>query len=144
MYKKIAVIVSFLLAVVLVYLRYRYFQAQKSTAFAAEKVILLNDASDNFSNYGFIICILSLVLVNITSLKTKQLFWLLLPFLFTVFVAYAMSYQAENIFIFTKDNGMWEGGFSLSSLLSIIIIAVATILLTINYFVLKNIISNKK
>ena len=138
MYKKITIIISFLLAAVLGYLQYRYFQAQSSTAFGAEKVSLLNTAADNFSNVGFIICISTWVLVNITSVKTKQLFWLCIPFLFTVFVSWIMSWQDEDIFIFNKQNGLWKGGFSLSYFFGTAIIIFAAVLLVINYSILKS------
>ncbi len=140
MYKKITVIIYLLLAGLLVYLHYSYFQYQSLTASTNTKIILMNKATDNFSNIGFIICIISLLLANITAFKTKQLFWLLMPFVCSILVAWAVSCQAEDIFIFNKNNGRWKGGFSLSYFLGIAITLFAVLILMLNYFILKKVI----
>ena len=51
-----------------------------------------------------------------------------------------MSWQAEAIFIFTKQNGLWDGGFSLSEFVAFVIVFFAVVILVINYFILKAIV----
>lgn len=114
-----------------------YAQIQDYNLTALQKVKLLNKAADDFINVGFIICILSWIWTNLFVVKTKQLFWFFIPFLFTVFVSWIMSWQDEDIFIINKQNGLWKGGFSLSYFFGIAIIIFAAVLLVINYFILK-------
>ena len=96
---------------------------------------LLNIAADNFIRFGFYLCLVSLVLVNILAFKTKRLLWLFVPLLFTVFVSWVMCWQAETIFVFTKQHGLWDSGFSMSEIVAFFIVFFAIIILTINYFI---------
>ncbi|MBP6431081.1 MAG: hypothetical protein KA319_04885 [Ferruginibacter sp.] len=139
MYKKITIVLTLLFTAALVFLAYKYYQAQDYKLIANEKINYLNQAADNFYTYGLIICIASWLWVNIAAFKTKQLFWLWIPFLFVCFVAYKMSYHAEDIFIFNKQNGMWKGGFSISYLVSIVLVLISIVVLCINFFILKNV-----
>ncbi len=142
MYKKITITLTLLSVAALIFLANNYYTVQDYKLIANEKINYLNKAADSFYTYGFIICALSWVWVNIVALKTKQLFWLWIPFLFTCFVAYKMSYHAEDIFIFNKQNGMWKGGFSVSYFVGIVMVVLAAVVLLLNFFILKMI--NKK
>ncbi len=135
---KINILVHVLLATVLFYLAYKYMAIITYSIIPIDKVKLLNQATDNFTNIGFIICLISWVFTNVVIIKTKQLFWIFIPFLFTVFVCFVMSWQAEDIFIFNKQNGMWKGGFSLNYFLGAIIIFFAAVILMFNFFILKS------
>ena len=138
MYQKINITVNLLFVVVLIYLAINYAQTPDYNLPALQKVKLLNKAADDFMNVGFIICIVSWVWSNVIVVNTKQLFWLCIPFIFTVFVSWIMSWQDEDIFIFNKQNGMWKGGFSLSYFFGTAIIIFAAVLLVINYLILKS------
>ena len=138
MYHKINIAINLLFVVVLSYLALNYAQIHDHNLTALQKVKFLNKAADDFINVGFIICILSWIWTNVFVVKTKQLFWLCIPFLFTVFVSWIMSWQDEDIFIFNKQNGLWKGGFSLSYFFGTAIIIFAAVLLVINYFFLKS------
>lgn len=138
MYHKINIAINLLFVVVLSYLAINYAQIHDYNLPALQKVKLLNKSADNFSNVGFIICIVSWIWTNVFVIKTKQLFWLCISFLFTVFVSWIMSWQDEDIFIFNKQNGLWKGGFSLSYFFGTAIIIFAAVLLVINYFILKS------
>lgn len=137
MYKKINIVINFLFIVILLFLAYKYNQIYDYNFTAKEKVRLLNNATDNFSDFGFVICIISLIWTNVLVIKTKQLFWFVMPFLFSVIVSVGMSWQLESIFIFKKQNELWEGSFSLSGLFAIVLILFALIVLGINYFILR-------
>ncbi len=121
-HKKINFLCNLLLLIILFYLAYKFAEVKGYNITAVEKAKLLNVAADNFVNFGFIICIVSCIWVNVLILKTKQLLWLCFPFLFTLFVSLVMTWQSEYIFIYDKQNGMWKGDFSLSYFLGIVII----------------------
>jgi magnesium-transporting ATPase (P-type) len=87
--------------------------------------------------YGGIICLVSLIWINVASYKTNNLYLLWIPFAFIVFVAIITGYNAEDIFIFKKENGLWKGSFSLSYFASAAIVIFAAITTGINYFILK-------
>lgn len=93
MYKKINITLNALFVIALVYLMYKYTQAQNIYLPAIEKAKVLNNAADTFITIGFIICLLSLLWTNMLALKTKQLLWFWLTFLFGVFVSWNMSLQ---------------------------------------------------
>jgi hypothetical protein len=137
MYKKTTIVLSLLLTAILFYFAYQYYLVQDYKLIAAKKINYLNKAAYKFCTYGFIICATSWVWANIAAVKTKQFFGLWIPFLFTAFVAWLMSYHAEDIFIFNKENGMWKGGFSVSYFAGVIIIVIAAIVLLFNYIILK-------
>jgi hypothetical protein len=122
MYKKTYLFLNFLCFVVLCYLLYEFLQVQNFIIPATEKVQSLNDKADDFINTGFAICLFSWITSNIMAVKSKHLFWLLMPFLFTALVSWIISWQAETIFIFNKQNGLWKGGFSLSYFFGIAIV----------------------
>jgi hypothetical protein len=101
-------------------------------------------ATDQFSIVGFALCFLVLIWVEVVIIKTKQLFWLWIPFLFVVLVAVTLSYHQEHLFHFKKENGLWEGGFSLSYFVCAGIIFIAGSIILLNYFVCKNILKKIK
>ena len=138
MYHKINIVINLLFVAILSYLAINYVQIQDYNLTALQKVKLLNKAADDFINVGFIICIVSWIWANVFVVKTKQLFSLCIPFLFTVFVSWIMSWQDDDIFIFNKQNGLWKGGFSLSYFFGTAIIIFAAVLLVINYLILKS------
>lgn len=126
-----------LTAVILAFFAYKYFQVQDYKLVAVEKTVLLKNAADNFYKYSIFACFASWIWSNIAVIKTKQKIWLCFPFLFTAFAALLMRYMEEDIFLFNKENGMWKGGFSISSFASIFIIIIAAIVFGINYLILK-------
>ena len=142
MLKKINLLVNLLFLLILFYLAYQFIQLQNLNLKVLEKSNLLNKAADDFINIGFYISILIWILSNINVVKTKQKWWLLAPLLFTIFVSLVMSWQAECIFIFNKQNGLWKGGFSLSYFFGLAIIFFAVIIFTINYYIVKSFLNN--
>jgi hypothetical protein len=140
MYKKITITLAFLSVVVLFYFAYQYYLVQDYKLIANEKINYLNKAAYKFCTYGFIVCATNWLWVNVVAIKIKQFVWLWLPFSFTAFVAWLISYHAEDIFMFNKENGLWKGGFSVSYFAGGIIILIAAVVLLLNYFVLKMII----
>lgn len=137
MNKKIGVAINIILAAILVYFANRYADMQAIKSIPVDKIRYLEQAGDNFFNFGFVVCGISWVLANLMVVKTKRFIWLWLPFVFTTVVAFTIGYHMEDIFLFTKQNGLWKGGFSLSYFFSVFLILVVSIALVINYFVLK-------
>ncbi len=135
MYKRITIISILVFTFILLYFADKY-NAVNDLKFAAAKdyVTFYESTADQFWQIGMIICFISWVWVDVVIIKTKQLFWLWLPFLFIVIVAFTNSYQEEQLFHFKKANGLWKGGFSLSYFFSIAIILIAGFVLLINYF----------
>jgi len=145
MLKKITIIVSMVFTAILFYVAYKY-DAINNFKFASPKdfVPYYEAAANQFWLVGMIICFTSWLWVAIVAIKTKQLFWLWIPFIFTVFVALRNSYHDEQLFHFKKANGLWNGGFSLSYFFGIGIILIAGLIILINYFGLKKYFQKEK
>lgn len=139
MYKKFTIALLLLFAVILFYFANKFFQVKEYKLIASEKLDYLVNASDNFCKVGIIICFAMLIWVNFIVIKTTKFYWFWLPILFVITVAILIGYLAENIFIFTKQNGLWQGGFSVSYFVSIIIIIASAIFIGLDYIVLKKI-----
>ncbi len=140
LFKKITILFSICAVVVLIALAYNYFLVSEYKLITSEKVGYLLKAADNFSLYGSIICLLMLLWINVASYKTNNLYLLWIPFAFIVFVAVISGYNAEDIFIFKKENGLWKGGFSISYFASAAVVIFAAIVIGINYIILKKIL----
>jgi len=140
MYRKISIIIILLFAAILFFAANKY-NAVNDLKFASAKDVVpyYEAAANQFLLVGTVICFASWVWVNVVAIKTKQLFWLWIPFLFTIVVAIANSYQEEQLFHFKKANGLWKGGFSLSYFFGIGTILIAGSILLINYWGLKKI-----
>lgn len=134
MFKKITIIITLLFAGILFYLANK-FNTVNDLKFANAKdfVPYYEAATNQFWLLGVVICFASLVWVDMVAIKTKQLFWLWIPFLFTVVVAITNSYQEEQLFHFKKANGLWNGGFSLSYFFGLGQIFIAGFVILINY-----------
>ncbi len=138
MIQKVSFFLFSILLIVLLLMANHFLALQYFKFEPQQKSLVIGNAADYFTTVGFTICIFSWLWANVLVVKTKQLFWLSIPFLFTVFVSLVMGWQAEEIFIFNKQNGMWKGGFSLSYFFSLTIIFFITIVLVTNYFILRN------
>lgn len=138
MYPKTTIAITIIFGAVLFFLANKY-NAVSEYKFAYPKDFLpyYEQASNQFSIVGAIICFAIWIWVDVVIVKTKQLFWLIIPFLFIVFVALTSSNQSEKLFHFKKDNGLWNGSFSMSGIFSYFLIFLSAIVLAINYFGLK-------
>ncbi len=139
MYKKATIALSVIFAIILFYFANKFFEAQAYKIVASQKIDYLTSAANNFRIVGIVICCTIWIWINFVVIKTKQLNWLWIPFLFITIVALLVGYQSENIFISTKENGMWEGGFSLSYFVSILIIIFGAFITGIDYIILKKV-----
>jgi len=96
MFKKISIIITLLFAAILFYTANKYNTVTDfKFANAKDFVPYYEAATNQFWLLGVVICFVSLVWVDIVAIKTKQLFWLWIPFLCTVVVALTNSYQEE-------------------------------------------------
>ncbi len=138
MYKKLTIIIAVVFTALLFYVANRFNAVNNlKLANAKDFVPYCEAAANQFWLVGIVICFASWVWVNFVTIKTKQLFWLWIPFLFTIVVAIANSYQEEQLFHFKKANGLWKGGFSLSYFFGIGVIFFAGFIILIDYLGLK-------
>ena len=144
MYTKITIAITLLFAAVLFYFASKYNAvADFKFAYPKDFVPYYESAANQFLLAGTVVCLAIWIWVNIVCIKTQQLFWLWIPFLFTAVVALIMSNHEENLFHFKKANGMWSGDFSLSYFFGVAIMVVAAVVVLVNFFVLKNILRKK-
>lgn len=137
MINKVAIIISLLSAIILLYLANVYNNSYEIKLIAAERINYIQQAADNFSMFGFVCCFISWVLSNIIAIKTKKTIWLLIPLLLTSIISIMVTGQIEEIFKFKKAEGLWMGGFSLSYLIVFFTVIVSILMIGINYFILK-------
>lgn len=141
MINKVAIIISLLSAIILLYLANVYNNSYEIKLIAAERINYIQQAADNFSMFGFVCCFISWVLSNIIAIKTKKTIWLLIPLLLTSIISIMVTGQTEEIFKFKKAEGLWMGGFSLSYLIVFFTVIVSILMIGINYFILKYFLS---
>ena len=141
MINKVAIIISLLSAIILLYLANVYNNSYEIKLIAAERINYIQQAADNFSMFGFVCCFISWVLSNIIAIKTKKTIWLLIPLLLTSIISIMVTGQIEEIFKFKKAEGLWMGGFSLSYLIAFFTVIVSILMIGINYFILKYFLS---
>lgn len=109
--------------------------------------VALKQLSDFYANQVLIGDILSLVLLviyNIYAYASKLAKRLFLPLLFFGLVKVLNAYEAEAIFHFKKENGLWDGGFSLGLIGAGILIAIAALVVFINYLILQYFIKKRR
>ena len=137
MINKVAIIISLLSAIILLYLANVYNNSYEIKLIATERINYIQLAADNFRKFGFVSCFISWVLSNIIAIKTKKIIWLLIPLLLTSIISIIITGQTEEIFKFKKVEGLWMGGFSLSYLIAFFTVIVSVLVIGINYFILK-------
>ena len=136
-YEKITLILCAISVIVLLFLLFDYNQTIHYKLEAIEKKALLTAAKSFFDVCSLAICSLLWLWVNFIVFKTKQLFWLWLPFVFVCFCMYYSSKMGNTIFIFQKQNNMWNGSFSIGYIAGIVGILFVGIILWIDYLILK-------
>lgn len=144
MYRNITVVVFSISAVILFYLANKYSAVSEFKLAAAEdRAACYEAAIDKFWYVGIVISFINMVWVEIVVIKTRQLYWLWVPFLMITAVVVANTYQEEQLFHFKKANGLWKGGFSLSYFFCIAIILIAAFVLLANYFAFRKYFTNE-
>lgn len=82
--------------------------------------------------------VILLILSNITFLRSGSgIYFLMTLLLFTVFTLLDYSYITENFSVFKRQNGLWEGGFSVAGIYGVIYCGGALLLTSANYLILK-------
>ena len=144
MYRNITVVVFSISAVILVYLANKYTAVSEFKLAAAEdRAACYEVAIDKFWYVGIVISFINMVWVEILIIKTKELYWLWVPFLMITAVVLTNTYHEEQLFHFKKANALWEGGFSLSYFFCIVIILIAAFFLSVNYFAFRKYFKNE-
>ncbi len=135
--RNIGIGISLILAAILAYFANGYVYMQDIKSVPEDKIQYLAKAADSFMLWGCMVCLASWILANVMANQSKRLDWLWLPFVFTTITALLIGYQAEDMFLFKKKNGLWEGDFSLSYIFSGLIIFGTSVVLGLNYWALK-------
>ncbi|HPH88706.1 MAG TPA: hypothetical protein PKV76_09535 [Chitinophagales bacterium] len=133
---KISNLLFILFAGVLFYFSNEYDNSYTIKLIAAERISYIQQAADNFSNCGMIFCLISWILTNFIILKSSDKRWLLLPILLVSIVSILVSNHTEEIFIFKKQEGLWDGSFSLSFLIAVFSIIGSFVLAGFNFIIL--------
>lgn len=140
-YEKITAFLIFIASLLLFLLLNEFNSLADYKLIANEKVNLLENTASNFEVISLIICALLWVWSNFVIIKTKQYFWLFLPFVFMCFCVVCSCKMSNEIFSFKKQNGLWNGSFSVTYIAGIFGILLTGIALLINYLTLKKVIS---
>ena len=136
MLHKISTLLFILFAGVLFYFSNEYDNSYTIKLIAAERISYIQQAADNFSNCGMIFCFTSWILTNFIILKSSDKRWLLLPVLLVSIISILVSSHTEEIFIFKKQEGLWDGSFSLSFLIAVFSIIGSFVLAGFNFIIL--------
>lgn len=139
-YGKITFALCVISIIVLLFSLYDYNQTMEYKLVANEKIELLTAAKSFFDECSFIICGLLWFLVNFIVFKTKKFIWLWLPFIFICICMYYSSKMGNTIFIFQKQNNMWNGSFSVGYIAGIFGVLFVGIILWIDYIILKKVV----
>jgi predicted membrane protein len=140
---KISTLLFILFAGVLFYFYNEYENSYTIKLIAAERISYIQQAADNFSNCGIFFCLISWILTNFIILQSSDKRWLLLPVLLVCIVSILVSSHAEEIFIFKKQEGLWDGSFSLSFLIAVFSIIGSFVLAGFNFIVLTYFLNKK-
>lgn len=92
---------------------------------------------------GNLISTLLLLICNITAYFTKKPQWLFLPLIFFAIAHILNAIEGEHIFTYKKATNLWDGSFSLGLIGAFILIALAAMVIFINYLVLKYILRKR-
>jgi hypothetical protein len=140
---KISTLLFILFAGVLFYFSNEYDNSYTIKLIAAERISYIQQAADNFSNCGMIFCFTSWILTNFIILKSSDKRWLLLPVLLVSIISILVSSHTEEIFIFKKQEGLWDGSFSLSFLIAVFSIIGSFVLAGFNFIILTFLLDKK-
>ncbi len=140
---KITIGVIALAALLLVYFGYQFILVEDYKLVATEKYILLQNADNSFTNAALFITLAIWFWVNVVIIKTKQLFWLIIPYLFTIFSIVISAYFSDKLFIFKKQNIGFDGSFSIGYIAAILFIVFISFVAVINYVISKRLLQKK-
>jgi hypothetical protein len=139
-YEKITLGLCATSVIVLLFLLFDYNHTMEDQLLAMEKIELLTAAKSLFDVCSLAICAMLWFWANFLVFKTKQFFWLWLPFVCVCFCTYYSSKMGNTIFVFQKQNNMWNGSFSIGYIAGVFGILFVGIILWVGYFVLKKVI----
>lgn len=139
-YQKTTIVFCVISLLVQVYLLVNYNQTMACKLVAKEKIALLTDAKYLFDTVSLSICALLWIWANFMVIKTRQFFWLWMPFVLVCFSIYHSCKMNNFNFVFLKQNNMWNGGFSISYVVGAFGILCAGIILLLDYLVLKKVV----
>lgn len=142
-YLKITLGLSVTSILMLLIILFNYYQTTAFKLIANEKIILLIDAESLFDMASLLICVLLWIWVNFMVIKTKQFLWLWMPFVFSGFCIYFSCILGNDIFIFQKQNNMWNGGFSIIYIAGVFMMLSVAMVLFVNYLILKKVVKKQ-
>lgn len=125
------------------YFGYQFILATDYKLVAVGKYKHLQDASNLFTNVALITVIINLILINVLTIITKQLYWLAIPYLLAILSIVITSFFNNELFIFKKQNIGFDGSFSVGFIGAILFIVFICFIAAINYFLCKRMLHNK-
>lgn len=144
MFKRLTVVV-FILAFGLLIFQQIQFDVTLATLYETDPII----AAQFFQRVsqeifiGNMITVVLLVLANVTAILTKRAQWVFLPLLFFSVLHIMNAYKGEALFHYKKSVGLWNGSFSLGPIAAFIFVALAALVIFINYTIMKNYLKKK-
>ena len=144
MFKKVTITLSSI-SVVVIFFQLQTFQSDLQALYTlnlADADLISSKLSQDVL-VGNLLNIFILAFFNVLAYKTRQLCWLLFPLIFFAFTQIVNAYKGEALFRYKKAVGLWEGGFSVGPFFAIIIIAIATVAIFINYHILRRLLQKQ-
>lgn len=129
--------------IILLIILFNYYQTTLFKLVAKDKIILLTNVKSEFDTVSLSICVLLWIWVNFMVIKIKQFFWLWIPFVFSGFCIYFSCILGNDIFIFQKQNNMWNGGFSILYIAGVFMMLLVAMVLFVNYLILKKVVKKQ-
>ena len=114
----------------------RRYQTWNETTFK-ESLEVFYSITDYVYTVNVIACLLFLALANIHFWQQGKGYFFLLTVLYVAITSSVYYWLMEKIFILKKQNGLWEGGFSLNYFAPVVITILFALGVLVNYSLIK-------
>ena len=114
----------------------RSYQTWSKTGFN-ESLEVFYSITDYVYTVNVIACLLFLALANIHFWQQGKGYFFLLTVLYVAITSSVYYWLMEKIFILKKQNGIWEGGFSLNYFAPVVITILFALGVLVNYSLIK-------
>jgi hypothetical protein len=114
----------------------RRYQTWNETTFK-ESLAVVYSLTDTIYSGSVIACLFFLALANIYFWQKGKGYFFLLTILYVAITSCVYYWLMEKIFILKKQNGLWEGGFSLNYFAPMVITILFALGVLVNYSLIK-------
>jgi len=114
----------------------RRYQTWNETTFK-ESLAVVYSLTDTIYSGSVIACLFFLALANIYFWQKGKGYFFLLTILYVAITSCVYYWLMEKIFILKKQNGLWEGGFSLNYFAPVVITILFAFGVLVNYSLIK-------